>query len=62
MSTFNTSNYHPVNCLKFGDLFFTSLTKLELEAKASNRKKLKKQILRSRRLSVPVNPWTQDVN
>ena len=62
MSTFNTSNYHRVNCLKFGDLFFTSLTKLELEAKASNRKKLKKQILHSRRLLVPVTPWTQDVN
>ena len=35
MRTFNNSKDRPAICFEFGDLFFTSPTKLELEEKAS---------------------------
>ena len=45
MRTFNNSNYCHANCLKFGDLFFASLTKSLLEAKASICSTIKENLI-----------------
>ena len=42
MKTLNNSKYHHAIFLKFGDLFFTSLTKLVIEAKTSIFSTIKK--------------------
>ena len=49
MLTSNSSKNRHAICLKFGDLFFNSLTKLELEVKTSISSKIKETLLRYRR-------------
>ena len=45
MIIFNKEKHRHAICLKLGDIFFTSITMLELEAKASTCPEIKKKNL-----------------